>query len=153
MNVTNVKAAIEIMKNAKNLRMENWQSSPPQYRVGEGGQGYWLVTTTEELHTCGNTACFAGYVAVSPQFTSEHGSGVSAGGAPILDKQGRRNFGEGAIRVWLDISHFTADALVHGDYQDEDNSGYCSFYGKEFQDVTPVDVIAKLEMILEGDLV
>ena len=142
MNVTNVETAIRIMQGAENLSMASWQDEDPS-----GG----ICRSIEELHTCGNTACFAGYVAVSPQFTSEPNSGISPGGAPILDKQGRRNFGEGAIRVWLDISHFTADALVHGDYQD--NSGYCSFYNKEFSDVTPDDVITKLKMILEGDLV
>jgi hypothetical protein len=55
-NVKNVKFAIEVMKQAKNLNMCMYQD------------GREDVDTIEELHACGNTACFIGYLVLTDTY-------------------------------------------------------------------------------------
>jgi hypothetical protein len=54
MNVDNIKYAIEVMKKAKSLSMTSFQ------------HGTTEVESVKELHTCGNTACFIGYLVLTP---------------------------------------------------------------------------------------
>lgn len=54
MNKERIQYAISIMEQAENLDMNSYQSA------------FNHVATIKELHTCGNTACFAGYLALSP---------------------------------------------------------------------------------------
>lgn len=130
MNKENVIAAIELMKRAKNLQMESYQSSGRK------------IETIEELHSCGYTACFAGYLAISglPGFDAEFD------GSPVYqdpdsgDLYGR---GDTCVSKFLGISIELARKIVY------DNA---TFYSKPFIEVTPADVIAKLELILAGEL-
>lgn len=71
MNKERIQYAISIMEQAKNLYMNSWQSA------------FKPVATINELHFCGNTACFAGYLALSPLF-KEVGGAVGSHGHPIL---------------------------------------------------------------------
>lgn len=61
MNRTNIQATIDILKQAQKFDIQTFQS-------GEGG-----AKTVEELHACGNAACIAGYVGLSPHFQAVGG--------------------------------------------------------------------------------
>lgn len=132
MNKENIEYSIQLMQNAKNLNMGYYQS------------GEKKVNNIELLHSCGNTACFAGYIAISDKFKNDGGTKYR-NGSPEYDNK----WGAEAISVWLDISFNLACSLV---------TGACGFglfspfYNKEFTDVTPEDVIEKLELILDGSL-
>ena len=76
MNIERLNYAIEIMKQARNLDMTNWRSGKP-------------VESIEELHACGNTACFAGYLALSPEWDGK----VASEGQPYYPPSESRTFG------------------------------------------------------------
>ena len=141
MNRTNILAAIAIMERAKDansLFMPYWQSSP---------DSKWRkhpAFDETELHACGNKACFAGHIAVSPEF---HASGgyCTEDGEPLL----RGMSPVQSIAVWLDIPYALASDFIFGDLIHPDgNSYYSRFYDKIWRNVTPDDVIAKLQSLL-----
>jgi len=142
MNEKNVKSAIEIMRGAKNLKMTDWQQHPGHTHA---------ALTIKDLHKCGNTACFAGYVAISEEFKAAGGWSSSVG-MPMLSVRGREFIGVSAIRHWLGISRETATLLIHGHDRGEGHADEELFYGKKFRTVVPEDVMAKLELILDGTL-
>lgn len=88
MNKERIKYAISIMEQAQNLNMGTWQD----YDLNTP------ATTMEELHTCGNTACFAGYIALSPLFKAEGGV-VDSCGEPIMGEE----YGEEAILKFFEM--------------------------------------------------
>lgn len=137
----NVQSAIAIMNRAatrNSVNMTAWQSwGTPR---GEA------ATTEGEFHTCGNAACFAGHVAISPEFHACGGQAEEGWGTPTLNDY----YGSSAIAEWLGIAESLVDKLVHGDL-DPDN--YDSlFYGKPWDEVNAQDVIDKLELVLAGEL-
>lgn len=131
MNRENVEYSIELMRKAKALGMSYWQE-----RKDDCGD---YACNVEELHTCGNKACFAGYVALSGKFQADGGRQM-IGGMPYIDGES----GDVAIAVWLDISDKLAKGLVYGD-----NNFY---HPISFQSVQAHHVIDKLQMILSGEL-
>ena len=107
MNLTNVNKAIAVMERVKargdDLDMCVWQ----QRRRPANGNSRMLKTAEEELHTCGTSACFAGWVAVSPEFKEDGGYAHPLDGAPrigVADDQY-------AIAKWLGISGKEAGIL------------------------------------------
>lgn len=88
MNKERLEQAISIMQRAGTVDMGFWQ--------GEAFEG--CATTESELHSCGNSACFAGWVAVSPEFQEAGGAHLSDSGAPIFDGY----TGYYAIAEWLE---------------------------------------------------
>lgn len=142
MNKARIEKAIAIMRRAEehdSLFMPFWQLDP-------NNRALPFVTTEHELHACGNRACFAGHIAVSPEF-QEDGGCRGQEGEPVFNEHS----GSDAIREWLGISDAQACQLVFGDatgippcYPDDSE-----YYGKAFGDVTARDVIAKLEQLLE----
>lgn len=124
MNVVNMNKAIAIMERAQLVHLAFWQKVDSEAEV---------VTTEEDLQERGIAACFAGHVAVSPEFQADGGT-VGPSGYPIL---GAYN-GSEAIAQWLGITFDQADGL----------SGFSNFnemYGSIFrQDVTPQDVVDRL---------
>ncbi len=130
-NKKNVQDAINIMERAGKVDMYDWQN------IHEGVS----ASTEEELHTCGTAACFAGWVAVSPEFKA-FGGRVCKVGAP-LGPTG--SYGEVAIGEYLGIDRKLAEKLTFID------GGY-ELYGKRVEDVTKEDVIEKLKLILSGEL-
>lgn len=74
MNIENIQYTIELLKSAENFDIAHFQLY--------GGN---IAHSVEELHTCGNTACIAGYVAVSPRW-KELGGTVSLFGEPAPPK-------------------------------------------------------------------
>lgn len=140
MNKTNVLAATEIMKRARGrVDMNQWQSTAKSGKV---------ASNESELHGCGNTACFAGWVAVSPEF-QESGGFVDIKGIPSLRCDNYLWIGEEAIASWLGIDLSLANKLVFGD---QNLDSYSDFYDKWWDEVTADDVIKKLELILNGEL-
>tara|TARA_R110002124_G_scaffold10362_1_gene51738 strand:+ start:175 stop:624 length:450 start_codon:yes stop_codon:yes gene_type:complete len=134
MNIVNVNKAIAVMERVKErgdyLNMRDWQfledSEAP------------AMETEGDLHKCGTAACFAGWVAVSPEFQVDRGS-VCVGGAPCLPmrEEGYYVSGEAAIRFWLGIDEDAAEHLCA-------MSDVANFYGKEVKDITVDDVLSKL---------
>ena len=129
MNHSNVLKAIDIMKRAR-LHQSLYM---PTYQLSEK-----LVETEEELNVCGSTACFAGHIGISPEWR-EVGGTVDCDGCPEY-VDGTR--GSEAIAGWLGISFELAINLIFAS----------DFYNKPFSEVTPDNVIEKLNLILEGEL-
>lgn len=129
MNIDNINIAIRIMQRVKDLElpldMGVWQAHRPK--------GY-LCKTVEELHYCGTAACFAGHVAVSPEWPG----GVALSGAPELNGI----FGTDAIAKWLDIGHKNSCLLCMMEIL---SCG--TIYGSN---PTPDDVIGHLEVLKSG---
>ena len=104
-NLERLEQAIAIMKRAGTIDMGFWQ--------GEAFEG--CATTESELHSCGNSACFAGWVAVSPEFQETGGAHLSDSGAPIFDGY----TGYYAIAEWLgaegDLPNEVLELLVTGE--------------------------------------
>lgn len=128
--------AIAVMKRASSLHMKEFQSQ----KEGQFKPSDWEVVKTEiELHRCGNRACFAGYIAVSPEFQEDGGS-IDHYGSPVYNGFDDSN----AIADWLGISFGGAHDLVFGDLDDH-NMSYSNYYDKEWEEVTKEDVIRKLQ--------
>ena len=87
-NLERLNQAIAIMKRAGVIDMTTWQ----------GGVEVGCATTEAELHSCGNSACFAGWVAIAPEFKKVGGKHLSNSGAPIFDGY----TGYYAIAEWLE---------------------------------------------------
>lgn len=122
MNRENIKYCIELMKRADKFSMRTYQT------------GYPISTSLDELHRRGQSACFAGYVAVSDKFKADGGF-VKRRGVPCINEKE----GAAAIAEWLDIPFKLADRLIY-------NRG--SYYPISFEDVKPEHVIEKMEEIL-----
>ena len=131
MNRERIQSAIAMMKRVTHryFDMTNWQNE----LYGHIKQ---IAQTESELHTCGNTACFAGHLALSPEFKKAGGS-VSKLGGPVFN--GVR-FVE-AVAEYFDIPYELAGDLTLPDRD---------FYPVDYEDVKPEHVIEKLEMILDG---
>ena len=131
MNRERIQSAIAMMKRVTHryFDMTNWQNE----LYGHIKQ---IAQTESELHGCGNTACFAGHLALSPEF-QDAGGLVSKIGAPIFN--GVR-FVE-AVAEYFDIPYELAGDLTLPDRD---------FYPVRFEDVKPEHVIEKLEMILRS---
>ena len=126
-----IQNAIIMMKDVTHryFNMSNWQNERP-------GHIMQIAQNETELHGCGNTACFAGHLALSPEFQDAGGS-VSKIGAPMFN--GVR-YAE-AVAEYFDIPYELAGNLTlpGGD-----------FYPVKFRDVKPEHVIEKLEIILRS---
>ena len=149
MNRERIEQCIDMMKRAKNLNMLTFQGCKDENPVCDN---------ISQLHACGNTACFAGYLAISDFFkraggeVSETGSGAPVY-TPLYDTgYGWEHRGSSAVAEFLGIGYEIASDIVNGINESEQEGSYCSFYGKDFEDVTPEDVIQKLQMILDGEL-
>lgn len=136
-NIENVKLAIQVMERATNLDMRSWQAdSRNPYLTAP-----IMVCTINDLHTCGNTACFAGYLAIS---------GIPGWRITAFQKpEYKGHICESAVKNFLEISKDLAYALVYGEYTIGD---WDSFYPVPFKDITPQHVIEKLNLILTGEL-
>jgi hypothetical protein len=117
--VKNIDKAIAIMKRAGKVDMGAWQS---------GNE----AKTEADAHECGTVACFAGWVALSPEFQAD-GGGVGWYGEPILGEHSC----ELAIGKWLDIEINIAFGLCCG-------GQYCVY---DNEDPTKEDVIEALETL------
>ena len=131
MNRERIKSAITMMKRAipRYFDMANWQNEPHGHIIQ-------IAQTESELHGCGNTACFAGHLALSPEFQKAGGS-VSITGAPSFNGLLEAS----AVAEYFDIPYELARDLTLPSP---------NFYPLDFEDVKPEHVIEKLGMILDG---
>ena len=131
MNRERIQDAITMMKDVthRHFNMTGWQNKDHSY-VSR------IAQTESELHACGNTACFAGHLALSPEF-QDAGGLVSETGAPIFNDLLEAS----AVAEYFDIPHELAGDLTLPNRD---------FYPVKFRDVEPEHVIEKLEMILDG---
>ena len=134
MNLQNLDHAIAIMKRAGKVDMNTWQSGN-------------IKQTEESKHICGSAACFAGWVAISPEWAASGGN-VSNGGNPVFNG----STGFNALEKWLDIPEALSDSFVNGDGYDTSFARtnpniFSSFYNKLWDDVNKEDVINKLEFL------
>lgn len=110
MNRDNIQSTINILRRAKNFNICSFQ--------GNGGSPI-VVKTEEELHQCGNSACIAGYIAVSPEWHAL-GNTCTNSGAP--DKPGSSRGAAELMAEFWGVPDEVASAIVFGDgYYDEDN--------------------------------
>ena len=151
MNINNVKIAIAIMERAGKVDMRSWQSNSK-------GNAH---TDEKKLHKCGTTACFAGWVAVSPEW-QEFGK-ISSDGAPELNNLDTiDNFRPAyALSKWFELEEKIVNLFVYGDiisdleidceYNGEtvDGKFYSIFYDKQWSKVKAKDVIEKLNILLQ----
>src|SRR5690606_6645405 len=107
MNKENIEKAIAIMKRAGKVDMLCWQDNPN--------------TIKEEINMCGTSACFAGWVAVSPEFKASGGDVDEFSGTPMLYRYNNLvGSGVSAMAIWLGISNELADSLVLGNTEEYD---------------------------------
>ena len=97
------------------------------------------------LHACGTSACFAGWLAVSPEWQADGGY-VGLDGSPRMIVDGEEEDDGEAIAHWLGIPIELADKLCCCGLGADG-----SFYEGDLYDVTPQMVIDKLQQILEGE--
>ncbi len=103
MNKDNIQITINILKRAQNFNIRSFQDH----------EGFTAVGTEEELHRCGNTACIAGYIAISPEWHSLGGT-ADDDGCPIKD--GPYKNPTGLMSEFWDVSADVAYAIIYGDY-------------------------------------
>lgn len=145
LNVTNLDSAIAIMLRAdahNSVNMVDWQSDSEGATFKEIGGGI-MCETEEALHACGNKACFAGHLAVAPEFIASGGS-CEDGGIPVY----KDHLGVRAVAEWLGVPYSVSKDFVHGDcldvYVDTNAHSYSRFYNKLWGDVKASDVLEKL---------
>lgn len=104
-----------------------------------------------DLHKCGNTACFAGHIAVSAEFATSGGRSNEWGSPMIINTEHHSlETEDDAIAYWLDLYDFSDVVddfiyeLIYGNKRPDD---YCDFYKKDFAHVTAKDVIKKLKKL------
>ncbi|MNY11691.1 hypothetical protein D3C86_1447330 [compost metagenome] len=121
-----------------------------------------LVLTEEDMlasnHVCGNSACFAGWIALSPEFRADGGT-VASTGAPYFNGLLPIHCYSGweAISKWLglesDAGRRFVKNLVLGDCECRDDLDhyvdYSNFYNKPWADVDKEDVLMKLRILRE----
>ena len=129
MNRERIQDAITMMKRAipRHFNMSDWQNKDHSYFLQ-------IAETESELHACGNKACFAGHLALSPEFQKAGGS-VSITGAPSFNGLLEAS----AVAEYFGITYEMAKDLTLPSR---------NFYPVDFEDVTPKHIIEKLEMIL-----
>ena len=153
MNREHIQHAIDLMKAAEaagTLDMNMWQDDEDDTLIDLIGKNF--AETVEEFHACGNTACLAGHIALSPVFQAIGGKVNQRDGSPLLrtvDKDGIcvRKTEERAVALFFDISVELANKLCLPPFLTEGDP----FYPVEFEDVQPHHVIDKLQQILDGE--
>ena len=103
MNRTNIQATIDILKQAQNFSIFQFQNP-------KSGQ---LANTIEELHRCGNTACIAGYVALS-QAWRDFGGYIHDGTPSLSANEEDHQALKSMMAFWGLPKHVTS-AIIFGD--------------------------------------
>lgn len=106
MNLTNLDTAIKLMEAAHQkdtLDMEFWQN-----RVGSA----FLAYNIEDLHSCGNKACFAGHIAISQEWSDWDGR-IFENGQPFTIRNGKIIETSAALADWLGVPELIVTMLVY----------------------------------------
>ena len=151
MNIENLSKAIAVMTRAGAIDMDSWQSN-----VGVATSGK-LKKTEKEIHTCGTTACFAGWIGVSPEWAADGGT-ITRSGEPFLDNGDMSLEADAKLSLafWLDLpptfmemlmfsedgSIYKYDPSLHESYDDAPT--VYSVYNVPFKTITSVDIVNTL---------
>ena len=140
MNLANIQATIDVLKTAQNFYVGDFQ-------VKKNGGDY--VTTVEELHRCGNSACIAGSVAVSPAFHA-WGGVCSKSDVPSISNLTGFDGAEEAMERYWGMDKEDVSAIIYG----ESWSGFVATYGlkglpQDWYDMTKEQAISLFEQLLE----
>lgn len=156
MNRLNLKKAIDLMTRVRDQQlgfdMVHWQSADGH---GADGEEVKAKKSVEEIHACGNSACFAGYLAVTPDWIGSGGTiSISGSGVPTLLPNTRYNpnawniVGDEAVAAWLDLPRVYVTPIIKGETVYEMHNGvardWSCFYEKWWNEVTAQDVLEKL---------
>lgn len=139
MNVVNIKKAIAVMQRVIDVRgnfvMMHWQTA----KIEIGGERKWsplpwqcFSPDEDALHKCGNAACFAGYLMLSPEWRSDMGQMNPARPRTIAD--------------WLEIPVEATTLMVYN-YTPSSWRSHI-LYTKPWEKVKPQDVIDVLNRLL-----
>lgn len=148
MRKENILASIEIMKRAEaagSLDMTRWQSTPDNSYKGVP------ALTEQALHLCGNKACLAGHIAISPEFKADGGSPVRWGSPAYLSKDGLVvDTEQYAIGRWLGVDDDLAELLIYsvGGHIGRNDHPH-PVYGTVWKDVQPRHVISALKELMK----
>jgi len=93
------------IENEQELDMDTFQSNDLDH---------YILEREEFVHNCGSTACFAGYVALSPEFQTLGGYVSGTGGAPHYQGEVCEN----AMALFLDIDLEVSEALCGLGYEE-----------------------------------
>lgn len=129
--------AIAIMERVSddNFNMESFQTIESDI----------LAQTEEEMHSCGNTACFAGHVAISKEFFLDGGKITPYNSPEFLG-----SIDDKAISKWLKITQHEANSLVYGKIDEStEYEEFSTYYMKPWYVVNKHDVITKLQELKE----
>lgn len=110
MNVTNIEATRKLIEAAKKVDMESWQSA--NYADGKD-----ITSDFETFHTCGNSACIAGYAGLTEEFKNGTcSSNIDVDGTPELTtEEGVYLSGTRALAKFFDIPVEVASDIVLND--------------------------------------
>lgn len=131
-------AMINIVK--RTIRHESMSMIVFQSRVDKNGEHHALSTTPQQLHACGNTACFAGHIAISPEWKAIGGL-IASNGAPRLNNQNSAK----SLGQWLGVSPECIDPLIFNHRQAFSTTHLV--YNKRWEQVTAHDVLKVLNRI------
>lgn len=153
MNRENVEFAIKLMGEAKCLSMSTFQSSSS----GECSK------SIEQLHACGNSACFIGYLALTEKFKTFVTAAFKLDKSSKIDFDGslyeRFTFTDSeceyrrvadsdlTLATFLGIEVDLAEQFIYGMSESRDG-----FYPVRLAEVEPEHVIEKLNQLLAGEL-
>ncbi len=143
MNIENIKFAISVMEQAKNLDMRAFRTD---------GKGEKCRTITA-LHNCGAAACFMGYLTLTKEFrdaVNVPGGKVDYAGIVEASDGCTVKYADRTLAEFLGVSTGLAEALIYGRKPDEFPGQ--SFYEEEWRFVNRYHVIEKLYLILAGEL-
>jgi len=107
MNLQNIRTTIAILER---LPTNNFNISAFQGKTS----GRFLATTEAELHTCGNTACIAGALAVSPEWKALGGL-IGKGGGPFLGPAPGMYSAADALSWFWELPVEKVSAIIYGD--------------------------------------
>lgn len=134
MNPRNIRKAIAVMQRAIDrggkFSMANWQSRQTRDGLVQA-VGAECAFTESQLHACGNAACFAGYLDISPEWRADFGR-VQARNPHLAE--------------WLGIPTKAVSLIIHNYTPSKWNSHI--LYMKPWLQVTPQDVIDVLNRVL-----
>ena len=135
---------ITIMQRASNLTQGLAEVSPDS--------GAKSGKSATNAHRCSSASSFASLIASSPEFKKAGGYCGPCGEPHYRDPNNVQTVWTEALAIakWLGVGKETANLLMFGQPLGYVDPYYSRFYGKSVEDVTPANVIEKLELLLIG---
>jgi hypothetical protein len=103
MNRENIQSTIDILNRAYNFNITSFQQCVGAFAEFE------IADTEAELHACGNSACIAGHVAVSPEWKAF--GGLVSNGIPCTEFS---DSPEKAMIMYWGLDEYVVGAIVLG---------------------------------------